>query len=101
MSDIFDLRDRAINAAKASLGANWNTVASSAVPQIEALLQLTWEIEKGKGSFRSGEYESLLATQKSTFVAVLTTYETISAEIAWQALNAVFDVILSGVRNVL
>jgi hypothetical protein len=32
---------------------------------------------------------------------VLTTYEAISAEIAWQALNAVFDVILSGVRNVL
>ncbi|RJT51756.1 hypothetical protein [Rahnella variigena] len=101
MSDIFDVKDRAIAAAKASLGTNWNTVANSAVPQIEALLQLTWEIEKGKGSFRSGEYESLLATQKSTFVAVLATYEAISEEIAWQALNAAFAVILSGVRKLL
>ena len=101
MSDIFDLRDSAINAAKASLGTNWNTVANSAVPQIEALLQVTWEIEKGKSDFRSGEYESLLATQKSTFVAVLTTYEAITTEIAWQALNAAFTVILSGVRKLL
>ncbi|MEE8728728.1 MAG: hypothetical protein SOI28_10340 [Rahnella inusitata] len=101
MSDIFDLRDSAINAAKNSLGANWNTVANGAVPQIEALLQLTWEIEKGKGSFRSGEYESLLASQKSTFVAVLTTYEAITEEIAWQALNAAFGVIFNGVRKLL
>ena len=101
MSDIFDLRDSAINAAKNALGANWNTVANGAVPQIEALLQLTWEIEKGKGSFRSGEYESLLASQKSTFVAVLTTYEAITEEIAWQALNAALGVILSGVRKLL
>lgn len=101
MSDIFQLRDSAINAAKNSLGTNWNTVVNGAVPQIEALLQLTWEIEKGKSSFQSGEYESLLASQKSTFVAVLTTYEAITEEMAWQALNAAFSAILSGIRKMI
>ncbi|MFU2317615.1 hypothetical protein [Rahnella sp. PCH160] len=101
MSDIFQLRDSAINAAKNSLGTNWNTVVNGAVPQIEALLQLAWEIEKGKSNFRSGEYESLLASQKSTFVAVLTTYEAITEEMAWQALNAAFGVILSGVHKLI
>jgi len=43
----------------------------------------------------------LLATQKSTFVAVLATYEAITEEIAWQALNAAFAVILNGVRTLL
>ncbi|MBF7995649.1 hypothetical protein [Rahnella laticis] len=101
MSDIFELKNSAIIAAKNSLGTNWNTVVNSAVPQIEALLQLTWEIEKGKASLRSGEYESLLASQKSTFVAVLATYEAITEEMAWQALNAAFSVILNGVRKLI
>ncbi len=77
------------------LGSSWQTVATGARPQLQAMISIGQHIETSYAAHKltEAEYKSLRAMQKRALEGILSTYEAIGIVVAEQAADAAWNVV--------
>jgi len=77
------------------LGNSWQTVSTTAGPQIEAMISIGQSIEQSYNAHRltEPEYKSLRSMQKNALEGILSSYEAVGIVVAEQAAQAAWDVV--------
>lgn len=83
------------------LGANWQTVSSSADVQLQAMIAIGQNIERdyAAGNLDQDEYNSLRSMQKNALEGILSGYDAIGIVVAEQAAAAAWGVVANALSK--
>ncbi len=86
-------------AVKDVVGPAWQNASTGASVQFAALLAAGQQIELNKASMQQAEYDSLKLMQQRALEGVLQAYEGITLDVAEEAANEAWGVLVSAIKT--